>query len=274
MPFDLGKSVRLAAQCRDPGGQLTTATGAVLTITQPDGTTALPVVPVPASAGQYVVDWVPAMAGLHTVCWQFTNPADAYNDVLDVRPSTALAMFSLADAKRQVNLPADVTRDDDELREWAASATAAVEYFVGAVVQRTVTAIVTGGRPSLVLPITPVIAVTSIVPVTTVQQSIDAGVLTTDPGTGVVNRTDGLAFPPGLYRIVYSAGRRIVTANITSAGRLILQHLWRTQRGGSRATTGGGDDWSVSEPIPGLGYAIPNRALQLLQADLEVGGFA
>jgi len=274
VPFDLGKTVRLTAQCRDAGGTLTTAAAAVLTITQPDGTAATPAVPAPATAGQYSVDWLPSQPGLHHVRWTFTTPADAYADVLDVRPAAPPAMFSLADAKKQVNIPEDVTRDDDELREWAASATSAVEYFVGAVVPRTVTAIVTGGGTALVLPTTPVLALTAIEPVTSVQQSVAVAVLAADPDTGVVDRTDGLAFPPGRYRLTYSAGRTVITANISKAGQLILQHLWRTQRGGSRASTGGGDDYAVTEPIPGLGYAIPNRALQLLQADTEPGGFA
>lgn len=274
MPFDLGKTVRLTAQCRDAGGTLTTAAAAVLTITQPDGTAVTPAVPVPATAGQYSVDWLPTQPGLHQVRWVFTTPADAYTDVADVRTAAPPAMISLADAKRQVNIPADVTRDDDEVREWAVSATRAVENFVGPVVQRTVTAIVTGGSTALVLPTTPVIAVTAIEPVTTVQQSVDVAVLAADPDTGVVDRTDGLAFPPGRYRMTYTAGRTVITANISKAAALIFQHLWRTQRGGSRAGTGGGDDYSVTEPIPGLGYAIPNRALQLLQADNEAGGFA
>ena len=274
MPFDLGRTVRLTAQCRDAGGTLTTAAAAVLTITQPDGVNVTPAVPAPGTPGQYSVDWLPTQPGLHQVRWTFTTPADAYTDVLDVRPAAPPAMFSLADAKRQINMPAEVTRDDDELREWTVSATRAVEYFVGAIVQRTVTSIVTGGGFALVLPTTPVIAITSIDAVTDIQQFVDVAVLAADPITGVIDRTDGLAFPPGRYRIAYTAGRRVIPANISKAGQLILQHLWRTQRGGSRASTGGGEDYSVTEPISGLGYATPNRALQLLQPDNEPGGFA
>ncbi|MFF5004682.1 hypothetical protein ACFY3G_17850 [Streptomyces phaeochromogenes] len=274
MPFDLGKTVRLTAQCRDAGGTLTTASAAVLTITQPDGTTAAPAVPAPGSAGEYVVDWLPTMAGLHQLRWTFTTPSDAYTDALDVRPAQPLTMFSLRDAKRQVGIPLDVTREDDELRDEAASATRAVEFFVGAVVRRTVTSVCQGGGPLLLVPETPVIAVTAIEPVTSVQQDVDAGVLVPDPVTGVVHRSDGLGFPPGAYRLTYTAGRVVVSRNISRAGELILQHLWRTRRGGSRTTTGGGEDYLVTEPIPGLGYAIPNRALQLLQADAEPEGFA
>jgi hypothetical protein len=51
---------------------------------------------------------------------------------------------------------------------------------------------------------------------------------------------------------------------MSSASRIILQHLWRTRQGPARPTRGG-DDYSVTEPIAGFGYAIPNRALQLLE---------
>jgi hypothetical protein len=60
----------------------------------------------------------------------------------------------------------------------------------------------------------------------------------------------------------------VVQEHITGAARIILQHLWRTQRAGRRGgVAGGGDDYAVTEPIPGIGYAVPNRALELLAPD-------
>ncbi|MGW7195546.1 hypothetical protein [Streptomyces chryseus] len=276
MPFDLGDNVRLSAQCRNPDGALTTATAAVLTITLPDGTTATPAIPAPATAGQYVVDYVPATAGLHAVRWQFTNPASAHTDVIDVRPAAPPALFSLADAKKHLNVPLEYTADDDEIREHIDATTQVVEYFVGAVARRTVTEIRPGGGHALVLLVTPVIAVTVITGVHSHQVAVDVAGLVADAETGIVRRLDGTPFPPGPYRITYTAGRPIPSANITLAGRIILKHLWRTQNGSSRVASalGGGDDYSVSEPIPGLGYAVPNRALELLQPDTQEGGFA
>jgi hypothetical protein len=58
-----------------------------------------------------------------------------------------------------------------------------------------------------------------------------------------------------------------VPPTINLAARILLQHLWRTQYGASRVgpSIGGGDDYAVTEPVPGFGYAVPNRVLQLLQ---------
>jgi hypothetical protein len=275
VPFDLGNNVRLTAECRDPDGTLTTAATATLTITLPDGTTDTPAVPAPVTAGQYVVDYVPAAAGLHSVRWLFTGPASAYTDVIDVRPAVPPALFSLADAKAQLNYPSTVADDDDELRGMIEATTRIVEHFAGAVTRRTVTEESRGGAPALLLQVTPVIAVTAIAPVQSNQLEADVAGLVVDTATGIVRRVDGTAFPPGPYRVTYTAGRSVPSANLTLAGRIILQHLWRTQRAGRRgALAGGGDDYSVTEPIPGLGYAVPNRALELLAPDQLPSGVA
>jgi hypothetical protein len=77
----------------------------------------------------------------------------------------------------------------------------------------------------------------------------------------------------GPLRVTYVAGRRIVPAAITAAAKIILQHLWRTQQGPGRPQRGV-DDFDVTEPIPGLGYAIPNRAVQLLEPYKQPPGVA
>lgn len=275
MPFDLGDTARLTAPCTDGGGTPSNATTVALTISLPDGTTTTPAVTnPPAVTGQYTCDYVTTQAGLHSVRWVFTDPACAYTDVLDVRPAAPPLMFSLADAKRQLQIT--TSSSDDDLREVGEATTRAVEHFVGAVARRTVTEVSQGGTERMLLRTLPVLSVTSIAPVQPWQMDIDASVLDVDPGTGVLRRTDWPVFWPGSYRVVYVAGRTEVSANIGLAGKLILQHLWRTHYGASRGlpAIGGGDDFAVSEPIPGLGFAIPNRALQLLQADRDLGGIA
>jgi hypothetical protein len=151
-----------------------------------------------------------------------------------------------------------------------------VEFFVGPVARRTVRQVVRGGRATLVLHTRPVLEVTAVTPLQSWQQAVDVGVLDVDAETGIVRRTDIQLFPAGDYRITYTAGRAAVRANVSLAAKLILQHMWRTNYGASRGlpSIGGGEDYAVTEPIHGLGYAIPNRALQLLQGDRDVGGFA
>ncbi|MFE9098492.1 hypothetical protein [Streptomyces sp. NPDC007264] len=277
MSFDLGDTVRLAAECRDAAGALTNATTAVLTVTLPDGTTVSPAVTSPpAVTGQYTVDYVTTQAGRHGVRWVFTAPGSAYTDVFDVRDAAPPMLFSLASAKTKLDIPATSTGDDEELREFIEATTQCVEYFVGAVVRRTVQQVVPGDRDAWVLHTTPVLTVSAITPLQTWQQAIDPSVLDIDTVAGILRRTDGLYFFAGDYRITYTAGRAAVPPNVSLAGKLILQHLWRTNYGAARGLTGvgGGEDFSVTEQVPGLGYAIPNRALQLLQGDRDMGGFA
>lgn len=269
MPFDLGDTVRLTADCTDPGGVLTTASTAVLTITLPDGTTATPTVLAPGITGQYAVDYVTAQAGRHAVRWQFTTPACAYTDAFNVREAVPPMLFSLQDAKVHLR-QTETTDNDDAIRSWTESMTLCVESLVGICVPRTMTEthrIQPSGVTELVLRHTPVLSVTSVTNIATGTAAYDPAALDVDE-FGILTRLDGTRLT-GRLRIALTAGRRIIGANIRDGGVLILQHLWRTKMGGSRSLVGigGTEDYAVTEPIPGFGYAIPNRALQLLEPD-------
>ncbi|WP_255951547.1 hypothetical protein [Streptomyces odontomachi] len=271
MPFDLGATARLTATCKDPDGVLTTADAVTVTVTLPDGTTATPAAS-ETSTGQYQADYVTTVAGRHTVRWVFTGPAAAYTDALDVRDAAAAGILSLADAKAHLNITA--SRDNDEIKFWLGASTRAVEYFVGPVTVRPVTEVhpVREAR-ALVLLQVPAIELTAVNAVQVGGTGYDIQALTLDGSTGLVARADGGPLR-GPLRIAYTAGRTTVPENITAAARVILQHLWRTQLAGRGGLAGGGDDFSVTEPIPGLGYAIPNRAVQLLEPDRLPPGVA
>jgi hypothetical protein len=274
--IDLGDAVRLAASCTDAGGTLVNAGSVTLTVTLPDGTTTSPAVSnPPAQTGKYSVDYVTTQPGRHVVHWQFTSPASVYTDVLHVRPADPGFLFSQADAKKHLNIPADSTGDDEEIRDWSAATTMVVEHFVGPVARRTVTERHTFGCAAMrVLRQIPALTLVSLVPVLNSGTSYDPASLDLDGETGIVQRKDGgLLYGP--LRITYTVGRAHVAANITQAGRIILQHLWRTQRGALRGPViAGADDYSVTEPVAGIGYAIPNRALQLLEPDRLPPGLA
>jgi hypothetical protein len=116
----------------------------------------------------------------------------------------------------------------------------------------------------VVLRTTPVLELTAVDPLLTDGTGYDVATLRLDGDTGVVRRADG-GWLCGPLQVTYQAGRESVPATINLAARLLLQHLWQTQRGPTRGLAGGGDDFSVTEPIPGFGYAVPNRVLQLLE---------
>ncbi|MFD5220316.1 hypothetical protein ACFWMH_22030 [Streptomyces tendae] len=271
MPYDLGSTARLTAQCKNPDGSLATAGTAVCTVTLPDGSTATPAATENAP-GEYQADYPTTVPGRHTVRWVFTAPAHAYTDVLDVQDAVPVAVLSLADARAHLNLKS--TTDDDEVRFWNATATRGVEALIGPVTPRVVTEDHHFGLAMiLVVRQVPALEVISLAPLVDNGIVYDASALGLDGATGALWLTGGGMFH-GPQRITYRAGRTVIGEHVTAAARIILDHLWRTQRGGRGGLAGGGDDYSVSEPIPGFGYAIPNRALQLLQPDLLPPGVA
>ncbi|MYS47537.1 hypothetical protein GTY23_41485 [Streptomyces sp. SID5998] len=274
MPYDLGTTARLRARCLDPDGEPVTAGTATVTVTLPDGSTATPAASTADTAGDYQADYVTTVAGRHGVRWQFTSPAYAYTDVFDVWPEAPAPVLSLADAKQHINLTGS-TGEDAELRFWNNATTRAIEYFAGPVAMRTVTekhSIKLAG--TVALRQVPALELTSVTAVLDGGTSYDVATLDLDGSTGIVQRRDGgLLYGP--LRVVYRAGRPVITDNLLGAARVILQHLWRTQRPGRRGgLAGGGDDYSVTEPIPGLGFAVPNRALELLGPDRLPPGMA
>jgi hypothetical protein len=266
VPFDLGTTARLTAECRDPGGTLTTASTAVVTVTLPDGTTVTPAV-IEESTGRYQADHVTTVPGRHTVRWEWTGPVSAYTDVLDVLEAAPPAILSLADAKQHLNLKSS-TEDDDEVRYWNNVTTRAIEFYTGPIVPRSITEEHTvRSAATVVLLNTPVQEVTAVESLMTGGATYDVADLAVDGSTGEVYRPGGGRLS-GRLRFTYRAGRTTIRENIPAAGRIILQHLWRTQRAGRRGgVAGGGQDYSVTEPIPGIGYAVPNRALELLAPD-------
>ncbi|MGX1223142.1 hypothetical protein [Streptomyces ambofaciens] len=271
MPFDLGATVRLVGECRDPDGTLASAVTAVVTVTLPDETTVTPAVTEdPDTAGKYRADYVTTTPGRHSVRWVWTGPAAAYTDVFDVQEEAPPTILSLADARDHLNLVS--TKDDGEVRFWNTATTRAVEYFVGPVVARSFTEEhhLRNAR-AVVLHRTPVLALTAVDSALTGAVAYNVDSLHVDRDTGEVVAVTGGRLA-GRLRFTYRAGRTIIPANITAGARIILEHLWLTQRGNRGGLAGGGQD--LSEPIPGLGYAVPNRAIQLLESDRLPPGVA
>lgn len=174
-----------------------------------------------------------------------------------------MALLTLAEAKAQLDL--DTTAQDTELQAYIDSLTAVIERYTGPVENRAVSEVIEGRSITVCLTHVPVVSLTSVVPVLTGGQAITVADLHLDGTTGVVRRLNGGTFYGGLWTWAYTAGRGSVPPTINLAARILLQHLWRTQYGAARGSSGGGDDYSVTEPIPGFGYAVPNRVLELLE---------
>lgn len=267
--YDFSDLVPLTVQVTDPTtGTLANSSAVVLTVILPDGTFTTPSVSNP-SVGQYQIDYAPTMVGLHKVRWVATGlNTSGYSDVFDVRDPSPPYLVSLADAKQYLNI---LTADnDEELRNFIEAATSIVEDVVGPVVVRTVTEV--HPRPSnvLVLRCPPVVSLLSLTPLVANGFGVDVTALDLDPETGIVRRVDGLSigrqhagFQPTPVRAVYTAGRPAVPAAITMAARVVIDHMWETQRGhtqGVRPAPGGGRG-TKKGPVP----TLPPRAQEYLR---------
>lgn len=167
-------------------------------------------------------------------------------------------LITVEEAKQQLNIQSGV--HDPELAAYVSATTAAVEHHVGPVLARDVTEVHRSG-PVLALDQAPALSLTSVTPVLSGGTGHPITDLDLDPPTGIVRRLDGGWFV-GPLRVEYQAGRADVPPHIGLAARIILQHLWSTQRGMRGAPRIGGMADTLG--VPGSGYAIPNAALELL----------
>ncbi len=166
---------------------------------------------------------------------------------------------TLDDAKQHL----DITRttDDAELMDFLEATTAIVETYIGPLSATTfVEKHPSGDRLVLFHP--PVLTVVTVEPWLTAGTGYLAADLVVDAGTGTVQRKDGLTFTGGPFRVTYTAGLLVVPPNVRLAYLMILAHLWKTQRGPSAKLPAGGA--ADTTPVPGMGYAVPRRALELL----------
>lgn len=284
--YDLGDVVSLRVEVKDEEGNLANAGAITLTITLPDGTITEPT-PSSPSIGVYEYDYLTIQEGRHLARWVATGAnASAFVETFDVRPAEWPALISLADAKAQLNISPSYVTHDEEIRSYIESATAVIEGYVGAVVRRTVVQTVTGRGPTIVLHTTPVL---SVIQVEEDGEVLDDVFWSINIETGILTRLSGdMVYPwgqalPDVDNVIvtYVAGREVVPANHGLAARMIVQHLWESQRGsvgtskfgGSTVSTryGGVDDVLIQ---PGFSFSIPRRAVELLERDMLPSGIA
>jgi hypothetical protein len=238
------------------------------------------------SIGRYQCDYVPTMPGRYVARWVATGlNSSAYVDEFDVRPADPGYILSLSAAKAALNIPAADMGDDEELRSLIEAVTFAVENYRGEIVARrtfveSISVRDDGGYGSdgvyargagywsgrstrrLLLSNVPVLSVTSVARPFDGVTWTPSDLVIVDASSGVV-ATYGAPFWGDLVATSV-AGYQVVPANFTEAAKIILKHLWQTQQtpGMGSRMFGGGDDITVG--IAGLGFAIPNRAAELL----------
>lgn len=181
-----------------------------------------------------------------------------------------MALLTLDEAKAQLNTTSST--DDVELQAYIDSLTAVIERYTGPVLTREFSEVIEGRSGSMCLTHIPAVALVSVVPSLTTGAALDLTDLVLDAPTGIVRYRSG-TFAGTLWTVTYTAGRGVsVPPTINLAARMLLQHLWRTQLASGRGpVAGGGGEY---ETVPGLGYAVPNRVLELLEPYKQPPGVA
>ncbi|MGH9248102.1 MAG: hypothetical protein ACRD0W_01070, partial [Acidimicrobiales bacterium] len=223
----------------------------------------------------YDKDIVSAQAGRYVGYWLATGAnAGAHTQIFVVRTATETAIVSLDEAKEHINHPATSTTPDQELERMIGSATEVVEYFCGPIVRRSYTDEVVGGCAELILHHDQVVSLTSVTPILTSAPSVILADLDVSP-TGIVRHKSGLPISSGPLRVVYVAARTDIPDNLILAALIIVKHLWDTQRGPGAPSVlgrqGGGEELTF---LPVMGFAIPNRAMDLMKLHPAPAGIA
>lgn len=277
--YPQGQPVRLSTTVRDATGTLVTPATLTLLVklAQADGTlltTGTYASPVQDSTGAYHQD-VPAAdlaaIGHYQFTWTSAGPGAGVSfgdfDVFDVFET---AVLPLQDGKDALNIPASSTASDTEIQSYIATIGSGLERATGGpLVNRAVTerAELMSGQTVIVVRQRPLVSVTSITGAGGGAIDISAG-LDLDVNAGVIRRKLGLPFYGPFFQwlpqvtVNYVAGwGTSVPAAFNSFARITLQHLWTSQHGPSARPSMGGADMVT---IPGLGFAVPNMAAELL----------
>jgi hypothetical protein len=291
-PYDLSSAIPVTdiqLTLTDSSGNPANGSGVTLTLTLPDNSTATPTVANP-STGTYRLNapYVPAQAGHYLWTWTWTGTFTASSETVDsfeVRASPDPTIVSLAEAKEILKLTG-VSTYDQQIRGFSQAVTEWIEYTVGPVVTQQVTEVVRAQGTVLVLSKAPIRTdlgtvfssanrrdgsttngIVSIQPLLTYGFAYDLSQLLVDPQRGLVRQYAGLPWfysgdPFGQHSITYWAGRAVVPFGIYEAAKIALKHVWAVERGG---VSSGAVAYGESETtVTGYGFAVPNRAIELL----------
>lgn len=268
--YPQGAPIRLSTTVKDLTGALVNATSLTLTVSKPDATTQAYNTPTNDGTGLYHQDIPTAdinQLGHYPYKWVATGTGAGVSfSNFDVFDPLEVSVLSLQDAKDHVNIPQTTTTFDSELLSKIATIQANLEKLTGGpIITRTVTERVEVGSwyRTLTVRQRPLVSVTSITDVAS-GAAITITDLELDTNAGIIRRKLELPFwARGPYfTVVYTAGwGTAIPAAFNEAARIILEHLWKTQRGPARQPAIGGEDLVT---LPGFGYAVPNRAAELL----------
>jgi hypothetical protein len=174
---------------------------------------------------------------------------------LDVTSTEWVSVDAVMD---QANVTSATSATEIELMRDAAQD--AVEGLIGPVLWRTVTETVRPSWGFVALSQPPIVSVTSLL----TWSGAPVSGYTTNLTSGVLTLAHNHPFYGGVLTATYVAGRTSVPAAVRAATLIIAAHLWDLQRGTSPSALAQEDYGGAGFHQVGLGYAIPNRAMDLL----------
>lgn len=263
MIYDIGDLVTLSTVVRNDTGTTVNTPTVVIAVTKPDGTTVTPAPTVTntGSGGVYTAPVTVDQSGTWNYVWTASGTVIAVDPgQFTVQPARTL-VASMEEFKAHLNRT-DIA-DDLELRTHLSAATDWVEDTIGGPVSpQSFTETHCDVVGTIVPRRRPLISVTSITPYLSTALTTDAYRVDTDLGIVVLRWSIG-----NEYAIVYRAGLSVIPERVKLGGLIVAAHLWETQNGfaGRRNV----DDLVQT----GLGFAIPNRARELLEKS-TLGGIA
>ena len=174
-----------------------------------------------------------------------------------------MSVLEIADARKHLGIT--TTTQDAELQAIIDAAEAVIAGLVGPLSTETRTDRVRSSSGSLVLPVSPVVSMTSVTNADTTALLVDD--LYLDTAASVITYGDGVSWvTPGVYDVVYVAGRETCPPDLLLAVKELVRHLWQSQRGPS-ARPGSG---AMENPsTPGAAYLLPYRVQELLGPHLQ-----
>jgi len=278
--YSAGQPVRVSWTVSGLDGSLADASAGTLTVQKPDATTQAYSFPVSDSTGTYHLDLMVADLGIvGHYQWAATATGtveDESSGEFDVFDPFASCVLSLGDAKDMLNIPRASTTDDVELASWIATIESSLEGMTGGpLVNRQISERVeaTAGYTALVLRQRPLVSLQSVVNVGSGMALSLTDMTDLDFNASIVRRRLGWPFFGPFYQylpiftVAYTAGwGTAVPPAFASASRIIIQNLWETQHGPSARPSMGADDMVTPH---GFGFAIPNRAAELLDGSQD-----
>lgn len=277
--YPIGQPIRLSTTVRDVTGALVNAGALTLLVklAQADGTqstTGTYASPANDGTGLYHQD-IPVTdlvaAGHYQFTWTSTGTGAGVSfgefDVFDALAETSV--LPLQDAKDALNIPQATTTSDAEIQSYIATIRSSLEKATGGpLVNRTITerSEMMSGQTVIAVRQRPLVSVTSIASASGSLIDISGG-LDLDTNAGLIRRQLGLPFYGPFYTwlpkvsVTYVAGWGVsVPAAFNTFARIVLQHLWTSQRGPAALPMGGGE----MVQVPGFGFLVPNMAAEML----------